>query len=719
MKKSVSLLGALVAVAGSQVLAQAQENVEEITVIGRQEFLETQFTAQRSASNVDAAGLMNEVPGGAGLNNGPLTGQIQYRGMFGPRVNVRVDGMLIHGGGPNWMAPPLQHIPAGLMEELVIEQGIPSIATGGGIGGAATALWKRPQYGSDNNWEFTGDTEAAFSTVDSGNSYSAVIGAVNENNRFYVVGSDDEGDDYDTPEGEVAATQYERQVYGIGYGFRSGVNEFEINFHRMEVDDTGTPSLPMDIDWFDTDIWNVSYSTELSGVGLEFRVYGSDIDHGMSNSLLRPTPDFSSLPLPPFVGDDKRTVFTESEEIGYKFTLSTDLAGGNFIAGLEGKQAEHDASVFDPDFAPFFVNNFNNSETDSQSVFAQWSSLQGQRWYFELGTRLERFESETGEVDAFPARLVDMNPGMWPMGTPPRAVWMLRESFNNADRTQLDDNVDVVAKTRYQATENLVIEVGIAQKVRSPMYQERYLWIPLEANAGLGDGNNYVGNPELSPEEAMQFELGFDLDMGNWYFSPRLFRRDVDDYIQGVPATNMAVIGVSANANGDPTPLMFANTEAEFTGIDMTFGMELSSSLRIEGIASSVRGRQTDLDDNLYRVAPESLRLNLIYETNNAVARIEQVFVDNQNDLSRINTFDPSNPNNSFVPTEDYYLTNAYATWNITDSTTLSFGVENLLDEEYISHLTGFNRVLDSVVPRGTRMYGRGRNVFGRIQFIW
>jgi hypothetical protein len=153
----------------------AQSQVEEVVVIGRQEFLETEFTASRSGSNVDAAKLMNQVPGGAANNNGPLTGQIQYRGMFGPRMNVRVDGMLIHGGGPNWMAPPLHHIPAGLMEKLVVEQGIASIAAGGGIGGAATAYWKRPDYNSGNGWKFSGDTETALSSVDDGTSLSGVF----------------------------------------------------------------------------------------------------------------------------------------------------------------------------------------------------------------------------------------------------------------------------------------------------------------------------------------------------------------------------------------------------------------------------------------------------------------------------------------------------------------------------------------------------------------
>ena len=715
-KKPIAL--SLLALSISTVV-QAQDRVEEVVVIGRQEFLETQFTPRRAGANVDAARLMNQVPGGGANNNGPLTGQIQYRGMFGPRMNVRVDGMLIHGGGPNWMAPPLHHIPTGLMEELVVEQGIASIATGGGIGGAATAYWKRPSFNTSDSWKFTGDTEASFASVDDGTSLSGVFGLASDSQRIYAVGSFDDGDDYESAEGSVDATQYERDVFGIGYGFRTGVHEFEVNLHTLETEDTGTPGLPMDIDWFDTSVWNISYRTEVGPVGIALQIYGSDIDHGMSNSLLRPTPDFSNLPLPPFVGDDNRAVITSSDETGFKVSLDWAVGEGSMVAGVEGKDAKHDATVSDPDFSPFFVNNFNDSDVESLSVFGQWSSLIGAKGYLEAGFRYENVDMSTETVDAFPARLVDMNPAMWPMGTPPRAVFMLREAFNNGDRSHSDDNLDWVVKGRYQATDNLVVELGFAQKTRSPIYQERYLWIPLEANAGLGDGNNYVGNPLLEPEQSRQVELGFDWVIGDFYFSPRIFHRNVDDYIQGIAATNPAVIGVSANANGDPTPLIFANTEAEFEGVDLTFGARINSNWRIEGIASTVNGDREDISDSIYRVAPSSARVSLFYETNNFTAKIEQVLIAEQDDLSRANTFDPLNPNNSFVETDSYELTNVYLSWLLNDNLTVTAGAENLFDEDYIDHLTGFNRVIGSEVPVGSRMLGRGLNLFGRVQYSW
>ena len=722
MSLNRSLLAAAIAsvlLAASGPLLAQDEEVGEIRVVGRQEFLETQFNAQRTSSGADSALLISRVPGGGANHNGPLTGQIQYRGMFGPRINVRIDGMLIHGGGPNWMAPPLHHIPSALMDDLVVEQGIASISTGGGIGGAATASWKRPAFNDSDGWDWHGDSELSAGSAAGSTSGSLILGGSNANHRLYGIGNLDQGDNYESANGEVAATQYSRAIYGVGYGFRNGSHEVLFDAHRIETEDSGTPTLPMDIDWFDTDTFNFRYNGQLGSLGIEFGVYRSNIDHGMSNYLLRPTPDFSRLPLPPFLGDDKRFASAESEESGFRLVFDLEVGPGVLEIGAEGKDGEHDVSVTDPDFAPFFVENFNDVKTDSKSAFIQWSAILDDNWYVELGGRLERVEMSAGEIDAFPARLVDMNPAMWGMGTPPRAVWMLRQGFNSRERAQNDDNNDLVAKLRYQLTSNLVVEAGYGRKTRSPLYQERYLWIPLEINAGLGDGNNYVGNPDLAPETSDQFELGFDWSNGAAWFSPRFFIRDVDDYIQGVPATHMAVVGVSRNANGDPTPLMFANTEAEFRGFDLTFGFPIDDRWRVEGMASQVNAERGDISDHLYRVNPNNIRASLLYETGNFSARIEQVVVMEQDNISRTNTYDPMNPNNSSDPTDGYNLTNVYLDWLTDQGFTFTLGAENLFDTDYVDHLTGFNRVLNSVVPQGSRMYGQGINLFGRVQYQW
>ena len=767
-----------------QPSAQASPaRVEEVTVIGRRSFLETVFTAQRTGAGVDTAGFMNQVPGGATASNGPLTGQLQYRGMFGPRLNVRVDGMLIHGGGPNWMAPPLHHIPAGLLEELVVEQGIASIATGGGIGGAATARWKKPAYGNSADWRWTGDTELGLESVNAGVSAAGVVGLSKHNQRLYVVGSFDAADDYEVAEGRAShhsaasgntgdtsntggtgntggtsntggtgntgttnpspgtdtavATQYQRDVYGLGYTAEFGLSELELNWHRLETDHTGTPSLPMDIDWFDTEVWNLGYHTSIGGVDLSARIYGATIDHGMNNYLLRSPPDFSSLNLPPFAGDDRRQVRTDSTELGFKLTLAWPLSRGQLQTGLEGKDAVHNATVYDPDFAPFFVQNFNDVAVQNRSWFAQWSALLSPHWYVEAGLRLERVAMTARPVAAFPAQLVDSNPARWGPGTPPRAVWLLREHFNQADRSQHDHNHDWVVKSRHQLSAAVVLELAAARKTRAPLYQERYLWLPLEVNAGLGDGNNYMGNLQLTAEVSQQLELGLDFDYGDLSFSPRLHWRKVDDYIQGVAvartagategppegtaaaAISSAVVGVSRNANGDPTPLVFANTAAELMGLELAVAYQLSDAWRLAGIASYVRGKRGDVDDNLYRVAPTRARLSLAYSRGNWRGELEQVLVARQTRLSATNTDDPTNGNNSYEPSRGYALTNLHVNWQLDRDFSVALGAENIFDRHYVDHTSGFNRVPNSAVPRGSRMIGPGRNVYGRLQYRW
>ena len=65
---------------------------------------------------------------------------------------------------------------------------------------------------------------------------------------------------------------------------------------------------------------------------------------------------------------------------------------------------------------------------------------------------------------------------------------MLRDNFNGADRSKTDDNVDWVAKIYYHAADGLRYYAGGSRKTRSPSYQERYLWLPLQSTGGLADG---------------------------------------------------------------------------------------------------------------------------------------------------------------------------------------------------------------------------------------
>ena len=136
-------------------------------------------------------------------------------------------------------------------------------------------------------------------------------------------------------------------------------------------------------------------------------------------------------------------------------------------------------------------------------------------------------------------------------------------------------------------------------------------------------------------------------------------------------------------------------------------------------MASTVEGKRKDIDDYLYRVNPDNARLAVFYEAGSYALKLEQVLTAEQDEISATNTLDPANGNNSFSATDGYALTNVYLNWSYDANFMVSLGAENLFDEDYVDHLSGFNRVIGSVVPRGSRMFGQGRNFFGRLQYRW
>jgi iron complex outermembrane receptor protein len=159
----------------------------------------------------DAARLLKRAPGANINNNGPLSSQVQYRGMFGPRVNVLVDGHHRAQGGPNWMDPPLHYLPSGLVDHIEITRGIASVSSGGEtIGGTVKAFSKTSQFNEQDQWASHGSVVASFRSVDDAFNSAAIVTASNKNHRLHVLASVQDGDDIRAGRGTIAATEHER-----------------------------------------------------------------------------------------------------------------------------------------------------------------------------------------------------------------------------------------------------------------------------------------------------------------------------------------------------------------------------------------------------------------------------------------------------------------------------------------------------------------------------
>jgi iron complex outermembrane receptor protein len=658
----------------------------------------------------DVTTLMEKIPGGGVHSNGAISGQTYYRGIFGPRMNVLIDNVRIESGGPNWMDPPLHYAPNTLVESFEVERGIDSVSNGSTLGTTVSVKQKTSKFSQSDKFSLNGDAVVSGHTVDSGYNAGGIIGISNDQHRFHVTGSRDDGNDFRSGGGKVDGTQYERDSIGAGYGFNAGAHEFSFDARYVSSKDTGTPSLPLDPNFFHTEIYNAGYIGEISSFIVEFNVFHTDIEHQMKNFDLRPAPDFSNIGLPPFADEDRRFVDAGSDDTGASLTLSKDISNGTISLGIDGHNADHNSVITDPDFAMFEVVNFNNAEADHLGAFTEWEG-NIKSFEIEVGARYQRVKNDADEISIMPAVL------------PPAVA--LQDRFNASDRSKTDHNLDLVAKLAYPINDEFTLITGFARKSRAPSYIERYQWIPLNVNAGLGDGNNYIGNVDLESEWANQFELGFDWADDKAYFNPRIHYQRINNYIQGVAveanAFNAPIIGVSGNANGDVTPLQFANVEAEIYGFDTDWGYQIDQQWSLSGQASYVRGKRRDVNDDLFHIAPPRASAALTRNFGNGSATIESVVIARQTKLSDELTNDPANPNNNNDSTPGYGLINLYGQYTPASLSNLSIqaGVENLLDKEYTDHLNGFNRVSGNGVDVGERLPGPGINAFVTVGILF
>jgi iron complex outermembrane receptor protein len=667
---------------------EVDEAIEEILIQGQDPGAPELFvvTPNRATPNApDTTELMQLVPGGGVVNNGPLSGQAQYRGMFGSRVGVRIDGMYVDPGCTNWMDPPLHYAPRMLLENLTVARGIASVSAGAEtIGGSVHAKLKRSQFAKDEAFAFSTDAHISGRTVDSSIAGGGILSLANDRHRFQLVGTAEVGDDIRAAAGRIVPTEFERYTYGGGYGVRLGeAQEIGVSYRHNDTGKTGNPALPMDIEHVNAEIANFEYSGNWRGAELVANASYMDVDHAMDNFGLR---------TPPASAARFRSTRATSNGYGYEAKASLAFLKGSLAFGTGGYLVEHDMNISNPNNSAFFVRGFDDVERDRYSVFSEWKRSLGERWNFELGVRYSLIRMNAGDVDALPARMI-------------AEAGRLRDAFNAADREKFDHLVDAVARVSVEPWSGWRVELSGGRKTRAPSYIERYGWLPLQATGGLADGNNYVGDIGLDPEESYLVDLGVEWRRADIYVAPRAFYHWVDDYIQGVPSTDADVIFVSG-LSGDPTPLIFSNVEAEFWGLDVPYAVRLPLNLQLDGTLSWVRGKRRDTNDDLYRIAPLRGRTTLSYLGSGWKVAVEGVYAARQSHVSATNGESPSG---------GWGVMNLFGTWEACEGVELEVGADNILDNDYAPHLMGTSRISSAGVSAGERLPAPGWSLYGRM----
>lgn len=632
----------------------------------------------------DAVAIAARAPGAAAVGNGALSGQLSYRGLFGERVPGTINGQRFATGGPNAMDPPMHYAPSILVESIAIARGVSPVADGPALAGAIDAQLLQARFAAGPDVEVHGHAAAQYRSVDASYATGGLLSLATETIRLGVIASREEGGDYRFAGGRAGGTSFERNLYGVHGGVRLGQGELFAEYRRSETDPSGNPPFALDIVYFNTNFFQGGWRGELAdGLGLQVRLGRVTIGHLMDNQTVRRP--VAAVP---------RASFAHADTTTADASLRIGSAGRNISLGGDAEWIDKTVAITNPANPAFSIESQPLSQGDRIGGFIQWRHGSGPvEW--ELGARFDH----TRQQVATPVL------GTAVTGGPVT----LANAFAACARRAGDTTVDAALRVWLPGGE-VTPRLTLARKTRVPSLLERFAWLPTEASYGLADGNIYVGNQALRPETAWIAETGFDLDSGPVTMRPTLFYRRIDNYIQGTPfdATPGVInspVEMVASMNGDATPLMFRNTDAELYGLDFDFSATLTEHLQVEGTSSWVRGKRRDTADNLYRVPPLSLRLAALWQAERWSLGAEMTAADDQRMVAATN---------GETPSSGYAVFSLFASYELSSAVRLEAGVENLSDAFYQPHLAGLNRVGASDVPQGQRLPGGGRGLWVR-----
>lgn len=685
-KAAFAALILIPAVSPGQEQNNNNEKTEEIIILGRSVTTSATRIEVDREMLVDTATVLKDIPGANVNANGTITGIAQYRSMFGDRVTVDIDQLGMVSGGPNAMDTPLSYMSPMITEELVVDRGIASVSRSPeSIGGYMNAKLARGQFG-DAGFGISGTVGTRYAGNGDVSTTAARLTLANHRHRVSLVAEVDDGHDISTPVGRIRPSGLNRERYDLSYAYDDGDKNLLLFAGRLDTTDAGTPALPMDIRYIKTDMAGLQFGARVSAsFSIEGRVAWNSVDHLMDNFSLRGAP--APMQFRQNLAHGSGTQYALGGRVG--------LDNSDLLIGVDGKLANHDAVITNPNMAMFRVENFNDIDRDVHSLFAEWYREVGSS-SLEAGVRYKLVKSHAGTVGA--------------MGMPePMAAnaGKLADAFNTADRSPDWGSIDAVVKYHYQRSQRTQWILELGSKTRAPSYQELYLWLPLEATGGLADGRTYMGDLDLKEERSREIVVGVTADAGRFSISPQVYYRKIDNYIQGVPSNNMLANMVSTMMTGAPA-LQFANVDAEIWGADLAWKMTLNNNWFLDGTVSYSRGRRTDISDNLYRLAPLNGSIGLTYSTDSWSIKPEVVVYARQGKVSFYN-------NEQATP--GYELVNVAFAWNVAHSWRLEARIDNLLNTTYQDHLAGINRAMGSDIPVGARLDGAKRTISAGLIF--
>jgi iron complex outermembrane receptor protein len=591
-------------------------------------------------------------------------------GMMGDRIKILIDGSDITSSCANQMNPPLSYVSANQISSTQVVAGVSPVSAGGdNIAGVIKISSLNPLFtDSDAVTWHSGNVSSGYRSTD--DAFLAGVNATvaSKTLSFSYQGAFEDANSYTDGHGDkVLDTLYQSQNHALTAAWQDETQQIAIKLTHQHIPYQGFANQYMDMTNNDSYGALVRYQRSLEN-DAEFTAQANwhSVEHEMGFFTDEKT---GKMPM-----ETKGKDY--SYQLHWQLPISSDstlLIGQEYyVYQLDDTWPAIEGSSM---MGPNDYVNINDGKRQRAALYGEWQHTLNSRWWLSAGVRYEYVSTNAAEVQPYNTMAM--------MGmTNVNAI--AADEFNSLYRKRNDNIIDATLLARYQLSDTEIIEVGLARKSRAPNLYERYSWgqstMATTMIGWFGDGNGYIGNPNLNAETAHTLSTAYKLVQDDLAFSATAWYSRINDYID---ADEVGSFNKTPMTNTRRNILQFTNVNATLFGARIDAEYQLAENRSGKWLmvanATATHGERDDGDEPLYQIKPLQTEIALYQELGDWKNSLSWQWVASKDrvDSQRLEN-----------------TTNSYSLLNLSSSiqwqgATMTVAVKNLLDEYYQLPLGG------------------------------
>lgn len=479
-----------ITVSGSGLPTEVKYSASSVTVVDQEDI--------RRVPPSSVAQVLRDVPGVSVTESG--IERIRIRGESSQRVAILIDGQRISDhttyGTPILISPTE-------IERVEVVRGPSSVVSGNrAIGGVVNIITKR---GADKPVEVT--TSAGYLGANDGYRASASVAGTVESFDYRLSFSKSDLGDREAPNQTLVPSGSEDRDIHAFLGYRMGNHYIGLRAQDYDLAAdvyTGDPAFVIGLPKRDLRKYGVFYEGENLTPWmpmLKLDAYTQTIDRQFRNDI--------TFAAGPATMNVLATSDDEQVTSGFRATANLEFAQGHrTVVGLEYEddRLQTDKSSTNTTTSPFgpptvsVSSSFADASIRTSGLFAQhevdFGNLTG-----TLGLRYYNVESD---LDRY-----------------------VVSGSNLPVSSDSDGRILGAAGLVYALSEETVLRASISQGYTYPSLSQLYI-------TSTGGGGTTIGNPDLKPETATNYEIGARLDRSAVVLDAAMFYTEAEDYIAAV-----------------------------------------------------------------------------------------------------------------------------------------------------------------------------------------